>query len=614
MKNKIFPVLLLAIVASTNMLFAEKVKIGSLYYELDATTLTAKVVPQNSSFPYWSTNITTVNIPASISYSGKTYSVTSIEANAFYGCSSLVSVNLPNSVTSIGEYAFNACTCLISVTIPNSVTEIGSSAFSSCTGLTTIKLSNALTSISDHMFTWCESLTSIEIPNSIMSIEHWAFTYCSNLSSVKFGNNVTSIGMGAFASCSSLTAIEIPNSVTSIGGSAFEGCSSITTIIVENENSQYDSRDSCNAIIETYSNTIVVGCKNTIIPKNVTCIGEWAFARCSGLTFIDIPKSVTRIETGAFSSCSSLTSIEIHDRITSIGDRAFTNCSSLTLVTINSNFIVSKTYSSDSSIKNFFGTQVTNYILGEGIANIGSYAFSGCSDLTTLTLMAKEPPILNNDAFVGCTNLDSIYVPCESFAEYLIADSWENFAQLIQYNGERFSVEVTVADSVMGKVIAPDTVCDHTVIEILAEPYAGFRFLQWSDSVTDNPRTLIIVSDTALKAEFEVIKYILSLNANDTIMGRVYGAGAYTLNTQVHCFAIPNDGFKFVSWNDGVTDNPYIITISGDKALTAMFQPVGEGLFDAENRASLPRKVIENGKLFILLPDGQRFNVLGENQ
>ena len=146
-------------------------------------------------------------IPSSVDYNGTTYSVTSIGNDAFYHCTSLTSIEIPNSVTSIGDYAFSGCESLTSIEIPNSVTSIGDSAFSDCT-----------------------SLTSIEIPNSVTSIGESAFSGCSSLTSVVIGNSVTSIGNRAFSGCSSLASIEIPNSVTSIGNFAFGSCTSLTEI------------------------------------------------------------------------------------------------------------------------------------------------------------------------------------------------------------------------------------------------------------------------------------------------------------------------------------------------------------------------------------------------
>ena len=167
----------------------------------------------------------------------------------------------------------------------------------------------------------------------VTGIGKYAFALCSGLTSVIIPSSVTSIGDHAFNSCTSLTSITIPSSVTSIGNYAFASCSGLTPIVVESGNSFYDSRDNCNAIIETSSNTLIVGCKNTKIPSSVTSIGNYAFYNCSGLTSIEIPSSVTRIGGYAFLGCTGLTSVTIGNGVTSIGEYAFCACSGLTSVT-----------------------------------------------------------------------------------------------------------------------------------------------------------------------------------------------------------------------------------------------------------------------------------------
>ena len=300
-------------------------------------------------------------------------SVTSIGENAFHNYFSLTSITIPSGVTSIGEKAFYHCSSLTSITLPNSVTSIGNHAFYKCRSLTCITLSNSVTSIGNSAFASCSSLTSVTIPNSVTSIGDNAFHHCSSLTSITIPNSVTSIGGGAFSDCSSLTSVTIPNSVTSIGVAAFSGCCRITSMVVGNENTVYDSRNNCNAIIETVTNTLIAGCQNTTIPNNVTSIGNSAFDDCSSLTSITIPNSVTSIGYNAFSGCSSLTSVTIPNNVTSIGYYAFSDCSSLIAITIPNS-----------------------------VTSIGDNAFSGCSSLTSVNIPNSVMSIGDN-AFSGCT-------------------------------------------------------------------------------------------------------------------------------------------------------------------------------------------------------------------
>ena len=151
---------------------------------------------------------------------------------AFYGCSSLISINIPSSVTSIGERAFCNCSSLTSVDIPSSVKSIGDVAFGCCSSLTSINIPSSVKSIGEGAFLDCSSLTSINIPSSVTEIGWGAFEDCSSLTSVNIPSSVTSIRMYAFLGCSSLTSVNIPSSVTSIGGSAFSGCSGLRSIYV----------------------------------------------------------------------------------------------------------------------------------------------------------------------------------------------------------------------------------------------------------------------------------------------------------------------------------------------------------------------------------------------
>ena len=251
MKTKLFS-LFLALVASVGTMSAST-KIGDLYYNLDATNLTAEVTYQYEYDANNYSGLTSIVIPSTVTYNAQNYSVTSIGERAFYNSTGLTSVDISNSVTSIGSSAFAFCTGLTSVDISNSVTSIGSSAFSGCTGLTSITIPNSVTSIGDYAFANCSGLTSVTIPNGVTSIGDYAFANCSGLTSITIPNSVTSIGDYAFAICSGLTSLTIGNSVTSIGSFAFSGCSGLTSIT---------------------------------IPNSVTSIGDYAFAICSGLTSV----------------------------------------------------------------------------------------------------------------------------------------------------------------------------------------------------------------------------------------------------------------------------------------------------------------------------------------
>ena len=423
--------LLLALVATT-ALWAHSFEVDGIYYNI-LTDKTNEVEVTSGSSKKYSGSVT---ILSTVTYNGTTYSVTSIGDWAFYECSGLTSVTIGNSVTEIGEFAFDGCTSLTSVTIPNSMTSIGDCAFRDCKSLTSVTVGNSVTSIGVSAFADCSGLTSITIGNSVTSIGPWAFFQCSGLTSVTIGNSVTDIGECAFDGCTSLTSITIPNSVTSIGYGAFWSCSGLTSIVVEKGNTVYDSREICNAIIETATNTLIVGCQNTIIPNSVTSIGDRAFSSCTGLTSIAIPNSVTSIGEAALIGCTGLTSVIVEEgntiydsrencnaiietatntlikgcqnttipnSVTSIGLDAFWGCEGLTSITI------------PNSVTEIGGgafgecTGLTSIIIPNSVTSIGRYAFCECYGLTSVTI-GNSVTSIGNWAFIDCFGLTSVTI------------------------------------------------------------------------------------------------------------------------------------------------------------------------------------------------------------
>ena len=342
----------------------------------DCTGLTTIDIPDNvttiKDSAFWGcSDLTSCNLGSG---------VTTIETNAFYQCGRLRSIDIPSGVTSIGNSTFSQCSSLSSVTLPNSVTTIGTNAFYYCSSLTNINIPNSVTSIGGSVFSNCSSLTNITIPSGVTSIASTTFTNCFSLTSCTIGSGVTSIGNGAFQNCRTLTSLHIPSGVTSICANTFSNCYSLTSITVDSSNTKYDSRNNCNALINTSTNELMQGSNNTIIPNGVTKINNAALQNCSGLTSIDIPDSVTSIGTNAFRSCNGATGCTI----------------------------------------------------GTGITSINIYAFYNCTNLTSITINATTPPRLSDANAFTNTNNCPIYVPSASVNTYKTTNKWSSLASRIQ--------------------------------------------------------------------------------------------------------------------------------------------------------------------------------------
>ena len=366
--------------------------------------------------------------------------VVNIEENAFKDCSDVTSVHL--NCKTIGTW-FQHLNKIEKLSIGENITNIENDAFNIFPNLTHIivnpnnpkfdsrnncnaiienetntlllgssssTIPNSVTSIGDEAFYGCESLTSIDIPNGVTSIGKEAFCGCKGLTSIVIPNSVTSIGDGALAFCENLTSIDIPQNTTSIGTHLFAGCLELKSISVSPDNPKYDSRDNCNALIETETNTLIAGCSATEIPTSVKIIGKGAFNGFENLTSIKIPNNVTTIDDWAFEGCTKLSSITIPDGVTSIGDGAFYGCKKMTSIDIPNGVtsIGQKAFKKCSSI--------TSIIIPDSVTSIGDWAFSYCPNLESIVIPDSVMTI-GREAFRGCKKLTSVTIPSNAIVD-----------------------------------------------------------------------------------------------------------------------------------------------------------------------------------------------------
>ena len=325
-------------------------------------------------------------------------------------------VIIPEGTTKIGNYAFYK-QAITSVVIPDSVTTIDGQAFSSCSSLTSVVIGNSVTSIGNSAFEYCSSLTSVVIPDSVTTIGDYAFYYCSSLTSVIIGDSVTTIGSSAFSNCGGLTSVVIPDSVTTIGDGAFYDCSSLTSIYIT------DLKAWCEIEFEGYASNPLYYNDAKLYLNGELIEGE-----------VIIPEGTSKIGNYAFYN-QAITSVEIPDSVTTIGDYAFYYCASLTSV-----------------------------VIPDSVTSIGEYAFYNCSSLQyneydnckylgsltnpyyalirvintnyTSYTIHSDTVVIAGGAFSGCSRMANITIPdsvtsigyaafrnCSSFTSIVIGDS-----------------------------------------------------------------------------------------------------------------------------------------------------------------------------------------------
>ena len=540
-----------------------------------------------------------VVIPATVVHGDETYNVTAIGGNAFASCSGLTSVTIPEGVTSIGYAAFVHCSSLTSLMIPSSVALIEDAAFKGCSSLTSVYYGGSISQ-------WCskrwgyhhgyvfdrdydlyinnEKVVDLVIPNSVDIIEPYAFQYCGSLTSVVIPNSVTAIGDDAFGGCSSLTSVVIPNSVTAIGYSAFEGCSGLTSVTIPNSVTTIRSSafDGCSGLtsltlpesvttIEYFAFAGCSGLTSLVLPESVLHIEYAAFFACSGLTSVTIPGGITSIGNGAFERCTGLPSVTIPEGVDSIGAYAFYGCSSLATVSIPESvtYIGEKAFDSTAIGSPLHNTTVFakmpedysgGYTIPDGIQTIADGAFSGCSGLNFLAVIPESVIAIGAQAFYGCSGLKSVTLPVslDTIGKYAFA----------------FCDSLMSVISLAAKppyCVNDDSEGDAT-FSVHGQTFSVYGTLYVPRGSKAAYQAAPVWRDFDKIEEIETTgTCLVTVRVNDESMGRVEGGGEYASGEQIILEAIPGEGYHFVKWDDGNTDNPRPLAVISDITLTATF-------------------------------------------
>ena len=356
--------------------------------------------------------IRNLTIPGSITVNGSNYTVKEIDANVFKNCyidtlviedgietigknafrenyDYLKSITLPSTLKTIGDYAFYNDYNFRNIEIPAGVSVIGEGAFQYCNGLNSVSIPDGVEKINGYTFYNCNNLTSVSLPESIKTIGDNAFAYCNKLDTISIPGKVESIGDNAFNNCK-IKEINIPATTKTIGNDAFNYCNAVTSIKVAAGNTVYDSRNNCNALIETASNKLIKGCAASVIPNTVTEIGDRAFYAVTALTGISIPNSVQRIDYSAFADCDGLTAINIPSSVTYIASEAFAWCDNLSSINIDADNSMYDSRDNCNAIietsSNRLVLACNNTVIPRGIKKIGDSAFRGCNGIDSLKI------------------------------------------------------------------------------------------------------------------------------------------------------------------------------------------------------------------------------------
>jgi hypothetical protein len=456
-----------------------------------------------------------VNIPSTLGG----LPVTSIGNHAFEFNTSLTSVTIPIGVTNIGDDAFWACTGLTNVTIPNGVTNIGKGAFYLC-ALTSVTIPTNVITILDFAFNLCTNLTSVTIPGSVTSIGTGAFSQCYSLTNVTIGFGVTGIGISAFMGCP-LISVTIPDSVTSIGSHAFWGCNKLASVTIPASVTNvggypFLACSSLSAITVVTNNPIYSSLDGVLFDKNQTTLLEYPAGAASQYT---VPNSVTSITSNAFYGCNNLGSITIPSSVTNIGAEAFRECTNLTIVCFLGNAPI-------GGLTVFFGDyNVTVYYLP---GTLGWFSTFGGRPTT----LWNGQPL----ATVAVTGNPSGAIEGASSGNYEVGSS----------------------------------------LQIGASGITGWTFSSWSDSNTQNPRTITVppTNITYIANFSQTPAATITVQANPSNGGSAIGGGIYYVGSSQQISATANSGWTFSGWSDGNTQNPRTITVPlGGATYTAYFSP-----------------------------------------
>lgn len=391
------------------------------------------------------------------------------------------------------------------------------SALKECERLDTVYIGNHVKYLPQKLFEDCDSMRCVVMGDSVRTIDEAAFSACYRLDSVRVSPTLQWIEANAFASAA-ITHIDLPDGLRYIGWGAFSYCNGLTEVM---------------------------------IPNTVDSIGAECFSDCHSLQRMHLSNNMTRLPDDCFIYNSALSEVDFGTSLEVIGERVFYNCTSL-----------------------------RDLVLPATLDTLKEGCFWGCN-IASIHFFSTTPPATVGSIFpsYGQSRAIPVYIPCGTYTAYHAAPTWSSFTNLIE--SAPYSLTVLSANETMGTAEVSSLGTCTTPAVITATPAEGFRFVSWNDGDTLNPRSVVLDRDTVFTALFDT----LSVPPVDTVwrtvtllcdstMGEVLGGGLYRDSSRVAIAALPAEGFRFVSWNDGDTINPRLLFVVSDTTIAALFQVV----------------------------------------